>query len=298
MRLNPLALIFSASLLLGGAVGASAQEASDAGIDAAQAFLDQMKFRQGAFLIDQAGATIHVKDGFHYLDAKDAQRVLEELWGNPPDDSVLGLLVPDDVGLVGEGSWAVALTYSDDGYVSDADANAIDYAELLKDMQKQTADANEWRKQEGYGRLDLVGWATPPRYDAASKKLHWAKELAFEGSEQHTLNYDVRVLGRGGYLSMNAIADLGDLDRVKSGMEKVMSMTAFNEGQRYADFDSSSDKVAGYGLAALVGGAVAAKTGFFAKILVALMAAKKLVIGGLIALGVALKGYFGKKKEP
>jgi uncharacterized membrane-anchored protein len=296
MRLNPLALFFSASLLLGGAIHVAAQE-SDSGIDAAQAFLDQMKFREGAFLIEKAGATINVKDGFHYLDAKDAQRVLEELWGNPPDDSVLGLLVPDDSGLVGEGAWAVALTYSDDGYVSDEDANAIDYAELLKDMQQQTADANEWRQKEGYGRLDLVGWATPPRYDATSKKLHWAKELSFEGSAQHTLNYDVRALGRGGYLSMNAIADLSDLERVKSGMEKVMAMTEFNAGQRYADFDSSSDKVAGYGLAALVGGAVAAKTGLFAKLLTLLLAAKKLVAVGAIALFAGIKAFFGKKKE-
>jgi uncharacterized membrane-anchored protein len=297
MRLNPLALVFSAALLFGSAASVCAQDSADNGIDAAQAFLDQMKFRQGAFLIEEAGATINVKDGFHYLDAEDARKVLEQLWGNPPDESVLGLLVPDDASLVGEGAWAVALTYSDDGYVSDEDASTIDYAALLKDLQQQTADANEWREKEGYGRLDLIGWAAPPRYDATGKKLHWAKELAFNGDEQHTLNYDVRVLGRGGYLSMNAIADLDDLQRVKTGMEKIMAMTEFNQGQRYADFDSSSDKVAGYGLAALLGGAVAAKTGLFAKLLVALMAAKKLVIGGLIALGIALKGYFGRKKE-
>lgn len=155
-----------------------------------------------------AKVTLNVDGGFHYMDATDSRKVLEGLWGNPPRESVLGMLVPDDAGLVGEHSWAVVLTYSDDGYVSDDDASAIDYSDLLRDMQQQTSDANDWREKEGYGRLDLIGWAAPPRYDAANQKLHWAKELAFQGNTEHTLNYDVRALGRSGYLSMNAVARL------------------------------------------------------------------------------------------
>jgi uncharacterized membrane-anchored protein len=303
MKSNLLAALISASLLFGHIAASQAQETTEAvttadgAIDPAQAFIDQMKFRQGAFLISEAGATINVKNGFHYLDASDAQKVLQDLWGNPPDDSVLGMIVPDDVGIVGAHSWAVALTYSDDGYVSDEDATAIDYNELLQDMKKETGESNEWRVEQGYGKLDLIGWAAPPRYDASGKKLHWAKEIAFDGEPEHTLNYDVRVLGRGGYLSMNAIASVSDLERVKTGMEKVMAMTEFNSGQRYADFDSSSDKVAGYGLAALVGGAVAAKTGLFAKLFAVLLAGKKFVILGFAALAAAAKGWFGKKKQ-
>ena len=296
MKPNLPALLICASLLMACVAPGYAQEGSE-GPDSAEEFLKQLNFREGDFLIDKASATVHVKNGFHYLDAGDARKVLEQLWGNPPDDSVLGLIVPDSPGLIDDHSWAIALSYSDDGYVSDEDANAIDYDELLKEMQTETADGNEWREKEGYGRLDLIGWAAPPRYDSTNKKLHWAKELAFAGEDEHTLNYDVRALGRGGYLSMNAIANIGDLERVKTGMEQVMGMTEFNSGQRYADFNSGTDKLAGYGLAALVGGTVAAKTGLFAKLLVALLAAKKLVIGGLIALAVGLKAFFGKKKE-
>lgn len=295
---NILAAPLFTLLLISQTFSAAAQDGPEADADVVQkALLSQLNLRQGDFVVTAANATVHVKDGFHYLDAGDSQKVLEQLWGNPPDDSILGMLVPDDVGLVGPHSWAVALTYSDDGYVSDEDAASIDYNDLLKDMQKSTSESNDAREEAGYGRLDLVGWATPPRYDAQNKKLHWAKELAFSGAEENTLNYDVRALGRGGYLSMNAIASISDLDRVKTGMEKVMTMTEFNAGQRYADFDSSSDKVAGYGLAALVGGAIAAKTGLFAKLLVALMAAKKFIILGLVAAGAAIKKFFGKKEQ-
>mgnify|MGYP006217387677 CR=1 FL=1 len=93
----------------------------------------------------------------------DARRVLEDMWGNPPDDSVLGMIVPRRPGLSEQDSWAVVVTWSDDGYVSDEDASKIDYADLLKTMQAETRDSNPERIKAGYGSLDLVGWAVPPR---------------------------------------------------------------------------------------------------------------------------------------
>lgn len=272
-----------------------AQEA-DAGITAEQ-FVDSLQFRHGDFALPAANATMHVGEKYFSLGAEDAQRVLEQLWGNPPDDSVLGMIVANKSMLTDEHGWAVVLTYSPDGYVSDEDAAEIDYAEMLKDMQASTEAANEQREQQGYGRIQLVNWAMPPSYDATQKKLHWAKQLSFNNDPDHTLNYDVRALGRHGYLSMNAVAKMQDLEAVKLGMSEVMQMAAFNDGARYADYQPGSDKVAGYGLAALVGGAVAAKTGLLGKLFVALLAAKKLVIGLLIAAALGLKGLLNRKKQ-
>ena len=99
-------------------------------------------------------------------------------------------------------SWAVVLTESDDGHVSDEDAASTDYPKLLKQMQQETEDENAERTKAGYSALHLVGWAEPPHYDSANKKLYWARELAADGGAQHSLNYDIRVLGRSGYLSM------------------------------------------------------------------------------------------------
>jgi len=279
------------------AVTAAESEAQTDQASANQKLLADLHYRDGDFALGSAHATVHVRRGFHYLDAADGRKVLEGLWGNPPDDSVLGLLVPDDIDLLGEHSWVVVLTYADDGHVADEDATSIDYDKMLKEMQADTLAANGEREKAGYQKVQLIGWAAPPRYDASSRKLHWAKELAFGDSAEHTLNYDIRVLGRAGYLSMNAVANVSDLELVQAGMGQVMAMTEFDEGQRYADFNSSTDKVAGYGLAALVGGAIAAKTGLFAKLLVMLLAAKKLVILGLIALAAGLKRFFGRKAD-
>ena len=181
--------------------------------------------------------------------------------------------------------------------MSDEDAAAIDYDEMLAQLKQEALDANDERKQAGYGTVELVGWAQPPRYDAASKRLHWAKELVFDGDSAHTVNYDIRVLGRNGFLSLNAIADAADLPRVRQGMEQVLPMAQFDAGQQYADYQPGRDKAAAYGIAALVGGGLAAKAGLFAKLGALLLAGKKLV--ALVIVGVVgLFGrVFGKKKK-
>jgi uncharacterized membrane-anchored protein len=295
--------ILAGALALGlfaGAAGAQdeAAEPSQEEIDAASAqFLASLQYQQGKVALPGAGATITVGEGFRYLGEKDAQRVLEEWWGNPPDDTVIGMLVPDDAPLGDDHSWGVVVTFNDEGYVSDEDAKDIDYDEMLEDMKAETASANEARKAEGYETVDLVGWARPPTYDSAAKRLHWAKELDFEGSTDHTVNYDIRVLGRKGYLSLNAIANMGDLERVQSGMARVLTMAQFDEGQRYADFNEDTDKVAAYGLAALVAGGVAAKSGLFAKLFAVLLAGKKFVVLIVVGAWFALRKLFGKKDD-
>jgi uncharacterized membrane-anchored protein len=288
--------ILAAALAVG--LGAGAAVAQDGDGMTMEQFVQSLQFQQGTVVLPEADASLAVGDGFHFLAAKDARRVLEEAWGNPPDDSVLGLIVPDADGLASDHSWAVVVTYSDDGYVSDEDAREIDYAEILADMQEETESVNDDRKAEGYPVMHLKGWAQPPSYDAAGKRLHWAKELQVEGSDSNALNYDIRVLGREGYLSLNAVADIGDLARVKDGMARVLPMAKFNAGHAYADY-KEGDKTAAYGLAALVAGGVAAKTGLFAKLGLLLLSLKKFLILGLVAVAAGFKKITGLfKKKP
>ena len=145
---------------------------------------------------------------------------------------------------------------------------------MLKEMQDDTRDANAERKKQGYDEVELVGWATKPHYDHADNKLYWAKELAFGDRADHTLNYDIRALGRKGYLSLNAIADMSQLPRVEEGMQRVLGMTEFDPGSRYADFHQSTAQIAPYGIAALVSGATAAKARLFTHHLPRFLAAR------------------------
>lgn len=287
-------------LLIGLLAVTSTAFAQDDGQAKAKQFVQSLQFRSGEIAVTQAQAHFRLGGEFRYLDKPDARRVLEEFWGNPPDDDVLGLVVPVATPLDSEQSWAVVVTYSDEGYVTDEDAAKIDYGKLLAELKQGTQEENAERKKAGYETVDLVGWAVPPRYDGAAKKMYWAKELAFEGSEQHTLNYDIRVLGRRGYLSLNAVSGMGELDTVRAGMQQLLPMTEFDDGARYADYDAGNDKLAGYGIATLIGGGIAAKAGLFAKLGVLLLGLKKLLIPlvlVVVAFGKKLLGLFGGGKD-
>ncbi|MFZ5637820.1 MAG: DUF2167 domain-containing protein [Pseudomonadota bacterium] len=288
------AAIAAFALACTSAVRAQSPDAEAAKI---QSFIASLHFRDGEIAVPQAQARFRLGSGFRYLEQADARRVLEEFWGNPPDDTVLGMVVPSATPLDSERSWAVVVTFSDEGYVSDEDAAGTDYAELLQQMKEAGKEENDARREAGYGTVELVGWAVPPRYDAATKKLYWAKELAFEGNDQHTLNYDVRVLGRRGFLSLNAVANMSELGAVQSGMQQLLPVAEFDAGARYADYDASSDKVAGYGIAALIGGGIAAKTGLFAKLGALLLAGKKFIVFIVLGLFAFLGKLFGGRNR-
>ena len=295
LRSFSFALISLFALVLG--TLAFAQDAPSAQEAKAQKFVESLHFKTGKVAVPKAHATLNLTPDFRFLDASDAQRVLEQFWSNPPDSSVLGMLVPTSKPLTDpDGSWAIVVTYVADGYVSDTDASKIDYTKMLKDMQDSSREENEERKKQGYSAVEIVGWATQPHYDAASNKIYWAKELNFSDAREHTLNYDIRVLGRSGYLSLNAVAGMSQLQTVQSQMPNVLAMTEFDQGQRYSDFNASTDKIAAYGIGALVAGAIAAKAGLFAKLLILLVALKKFVIIGVVAVGAALRKIFTRNK--
>ena len=259
-------------------------------------FEASLHFLRGKITLPGEFASLNLSPGFRFLGAADAKRVLVDAWGNPPEAAaeVLGMVFPAEGSPLAKDAWAVVITYEKDGYVKDEEADSIDYKQLLEQMQESTAAANEERRKAGYGTVKLVGWAQPPFYDKATHKLHWAKHLKFDDAPGGTLNYDIRVLGRYGVLSMNAVAGIDQLDAVKQGMQEVLAFTEFNAGHRYADFNSSSDKVAAYGLAALVAGGVAAKMGLFAKLGVLLLSLKKVLIfvlaGAAALIGKLFKG--------
>ena len=106
------------------------------------------------------------------------------------------------------------------------------------------------------------------------------------------------MLGRRGVLVLNAVAGMAQLEQIEKATPAILGMVEFQEGHRYADFNASTDKVATYGLAALVTGGVLAKTGLLKGLLAAALAGKKFVIIGLIALGALLKKMLGGRQTP
>jgi len=252
-----------------------------------------IEYKTGQIVMDDL-ATIDVPKGFKYIDADDAKTILIDVWGNPPyepDAKPLGMLVQENFSLTsGDDSFVIEMTFVDDGYIKDDDAKEIDYDKLLESMQEDTKASNAFRKEEGYPTVDFIGWASDPFYDAENKKLHWAKELKFEEDDINTLNYDIRVLGRKGFLKLTAISDMQTLANVKNNINPVLQSINFNEGHRYSDFNPDLDKVAAYGIGGLIAGKVLLKTGLIAKLGLILAKSWKII---LIAFA-GLAGVFGK----
>lgn len=247
-----------------------------------------MNRRQGEVQLPNGVATLTVPQQFYYLEPRDAEKVLVDLWGNPRGAGTLGMLVPADITPMDADSWAVTISYEEEGYIADKDAADIDYAELLRTMQKDSKEANRERQAQGYPAVELVGWAAPPHYDKATHKLYWAKELKFGDQAQHTLNYNIRILGRKGVLVLNFIADMAQKQTIENRLNQVLAMTNFNSGHRYEEFNPGIDKVAAYGIGALIAGKVAAKAGLFAAALLFLKKFGILIVAGLGALGSRL----------
>lgn len=260
----------------------------------AQSIWDSLDRKSGEIKLANNVATLNIPEAFYYLSPEDTEKVLVEIWGNPPGQQTLGMIFPSHYTPFDDNAWGVTLGYEEDGYVDDKNAESIDYDDLLEQMQADTAAANEQRVQQGYQKIALVGWAARPFYDASAKKIYWAKELAFSGEPQNTLNYNIRALGRKGVLVMNFIAGMGQLEEINTNLDTVLALAEFNEGFRYQDFDPDIDEVAAYGVGALVAGKVLAKTGLIATVLLAL---KKFWIIIAVALFGVVKTLFGRKKK-
>jgi uncharacterized membrane-anchored protein len=250
----------------------------------------------GTITIGDGLATFEIPKGFKYLNPEQSNYVLHDLWGNPPSES-LGMIFPEEASELIPTTWAIEISYDEDGHVKDDDAKDIKYDELLKEMQEQIKEAAPERKKAGYPTFQLTGWASPPFYDSESKKLHWAKKLLFEGDSTETLNYNIRILGRKGVLVLNAIGGIEQLNEIKTNVRPVLASVNFKEGNRYADFNESTDKVAAYGLVGLIAGGVLAKTGILAKLGIVFVKFAKVIVLGIAALGGAVVKFFKGKGD-
>ncbi|MCB0697255.1 MAG: DUF2167 domain-containing protein [Chitinophagaceae bacterium] len=238
-------------------------------------------------------ATMHVPENFKFLGEEQSKQVVTDIWGNPEDENIIGMLFPADGDAIAANSYAFIITYEAIGYVKDEDADDIDYDEMLKESQDGEPELNKEREKMGFEPIHFVGWAQKPYYDKEKKVLHWAKEFHFGDADYNTLNYDIRILGREGILSLNAVADMSQLGMVKENINAVLDMPKFIPGKQYKDFDHSIDKVAAYTIGGLVAGKVLAKAGFF----VLILKFWKIIAAGIAVAFAGIRKFFKRKKE-
>jgi uncharacterized membrane-anchored protein len=217
-----------------------------------------------------------------------------QLMGNRVDDRFIGLVFP----LSEETSYFVSLEYEESGYIEDDEAADWDADGLLQGLKDGTEAANAERRRRGFDALTVTRWIEPPSYDVAAHRLVWSAEAVVKDrpDPDPTINYNTYVLGREGYLSANLITTASTVAEDRRTAMPLLQAVSFNDGQRYQDFNSSTDKIAAYGLTALIGGVAAKKLGLIAVATAFFVKFAKIIVVGLAALGGTLKAFFSRRK--
>jgi uncharacterized membrane-anchored protein len=119
-----------------------------------------------------------------------------------------------------------------------------------------------------------------------TRRLEWGTRLIAEDGSV-VVNYLVRILGRSGVMNGILVSDPEDLEANIKQFRTALGGYDFVSGERYAEF-RQGDRIAEYGLAALVvGGAAAAAASSGA-----MKGLGKFLGLGAIALFAAIGGFF------
>lgn len=276
---------------LGGAQAQSANAGQEAEMNAAVAAAKAAAKPGPAEIALGSQAMLKLPEGYAFIPQPQAGDLLKAM-GNGEDPTRLGVIVPPN------SDSFVVTRFIEAGYIKDEEASDWDADELLTSVKEGTEENNKERRARGLPEMDIVGWNQKPTYDKATHRLVWAIETKDKGAstEEHGANYSTFVLGREGYLSMNLVSGFNALAASKPFAETLLAQTSFNSGKTYADFNASTDKVAEYGIAALVTGVVAKKLGMFALIAAFLAKFAKIIAIGGFALAAGLAKYFKRNK--
>jgi uncharacterized membrane-anchored protein len=195
-------------------------------------------------------ATLKLPAGYVFVPQKEGGYIMGAL-GNPIARTFLGLVTSE----AGTDNWFIALDFNRAGYLRDGEAKSWSPDRLLKWLRNGAEASNKANLEKGLPAIEVKGWAEAPKYDAATHRLVWAAiadEKDAPADSDSTINYRTFALSRNGYLFLNLIANRNALEADKKHMEKILGGVTFNEGKRYQDFVEGRDKVAEFGLSALV----------------------------------------------
>lgn len=238
-------------------------------------------------------AEVAIPKGWRFTDGNGTRSLLK-MYGNLPGESELGMLTTE-----GQGPWVI-FEFEDSGYVKDDEKNQLDADAMLKSLQEGQKIGNERRREMGLEELQLLGWAVAPRFNDQTKNLEWALRIGSKNGE--SINYSTRLLGRSGVMEVDLVCGPEEMTTLLPQYQSIIAGFQYVAGNSYAEY-REGDKVAKYGLTALVAGgaAVAAgKMGLFAKLGGLFAKLGKGVFVIIAGVGIAIKSLIGKlfgKKE-
>lgn len=277
------------------AANQSEPQQADAPVEIAYAGMQRVAVPGPATIPLGKKASIQLPKNYVYFPAKESSVFMTELGNYVDDENFYGLIFHKDI------DGFISIDYDNSGYIKDDDAKDWDADELLKSLREGTKEGNKDRVKKGIPAIEVIGWVEKPGYDAATHRLIWSAALKDIGSNvpvnEQGVNYNTYLLGREGYFELNLITDRGSVEKAKPLTKTLLNAVNFNEGQRYSDYNAKTDKLAEYGLAALIGGIAAKKIGLLAMIGITLLKFWKIAAIAVVAFGAGLKHLVLRKKS-
>ena len=227
-------------------------------------------------------AAVKIPDGFVFAGAMDTRKLMEAMQ-NPATGQELGFVAPVTK------DWFVVFEFDDVGYVKDDEKNSLDADAMLESIRSGNEEGNKERVRRGWAPMTVIGWEQVPHYNELTHNLEWA--IRGESAGDAVVNFNTRILGRGGVMKATLVADPSIMSTVIPDFKNVLAGFNFNEGQRYNQF-AKGDKIAEYGLSALIVGgatAVAVKSGMFKWLW-------KAIVVGFLAISGFIKKIFSRRK--
>ncbi|MBR1174176.1 DUF2167 domain-containing protein [Bradyrhizobium sp. KB893862 SZCCT0404] len=243
-------------------------------------------------LIDQA--TLKIPAGDFFVPKAEGARVMRALGNTIHDASFVGLVL----GTRQNDRWLVVINYIKEGYIKDDAAKDWNADDLLKNLKEGVDESNKDRAARGFPEMEVIGWIEPPTYDATAHRLVWSvlgKDKGAPNDARKDVNYNTYALGREGYFSLNLLSDSAMIATDKSAAHELLANLSYQSGKRYEDFSASTDRIAEYGLLALVGGVAAKKLGLFALVLAFVLKFAKAIFIGAAVFGTAVVKFFRRK---
>ena len=242
--------------------------------------------RVGPLTIDLGDeATLQLPADLMFIDKETANKIMEARGGGA-EPGRYGIIISLE-------GWMADLGYVDSGHIKDDDAQDLKVDKLMSIMKEAEKKTNKSRRERGVAELYVDGWAQEPGYDKAEHRLIWAIKVHSAADNEPMINYSIVALGRKGMITTTLVNSADQLDAAKTSANELLAAITFKDGNRYSDFNPGTDKVAEYGLTALIAGGLAAKKfGLFAIIGAFILKFAKIFAIAGVALLVGLKKLF------
>lgn len=271
---------------LGGQVDTPAAQPATPGLPDPAEMLKAEGFKIGPTTGDLGNAKLELGPGWAFTGRRGHREWVTDN-GDAPYGNERGVLQP----VAWDKTWVVFFSFDDVGYIEDAENEELDADEIYDGYRQGVKEQNKRLQAAGSTGYTLKGWKTKPHYEAATNTLEWCLIAEIDG--QTIVNHEIRILGRKGVMSATIACSPEELDRIAlKETRQALEGFSFESGESYAEYQKG-DKIAKYGLAALVAGgslALAAKSGLLGKLL-------KPIIAGVVIVGAVIakffKGIFG-----